>query len=100
MELDPKNTIAKFKMATVLYTIGNDAVRIDSNVYMTSDPFLHRSMSSRSVLDLDSIFANKRCQDALVLLEGLVSIIPKEGPLHFLMGRVWKRLGREVRCSG
>lgn len=28
MELDPKNTIAKFKMATVLYTIGNDAVRI------------------------------------------------------------------------
>lgn len=28
MELDPKNTIAKFKMATVLYTIGNDAVRM------------------------------------------------------------------------
>lgn len=34
-----------------------------------------------------------------MLLEGLVSIIPKEGPLHFLMGRVLKRLGREVRIE-
>jgi anaphase-promoting complex subunit 3 len=82
LAIDPKNTLAKFKLASVLTTLGQYEVR------------------KKTIISLSRLIEFSRMNDCFVLkkalleLEQLQDYSPKEASVYFLMGIIYRKMGR------